>query len=433
MDLFDILACPSCKVAVERREDALHCPACGRAYPIVNNVPVMLPDASIPETQYQHDLDVRQNYDPWLHRTVLQSLPPNAIVLDMGAGNMALNLPNVIRMDVTLTPYVDVVGDTHALPFLPGTFDYIFSLAVIEHLRQPFLAAEEMFNALRNGGYVYGECNFVFAYHGYPHHYFNATQQGLEQVFAPFSKLRSGVAPYQMPSFAVRSLLYSYGRDLGLDGEPDVHELQALIAHIQDLPLSTYDSRFSETAALYSAAGTFFFGVKSTQASSEVIPQVVQAAWHSSPELQAQFPDMLNLGTAHNVLRWAQTDGRRQHVEIERYFATLTPFQKRPDLFTEQEQCLPDDVPEPIFTHIPDPERERHLGERTLTLQQQMEQQQQALQQRIDALEEMIARKDQHIVQLERLIRQIAAGRLMRTVQFIQQLRGGRRRSIQHE
>ncbi|HEY0733416.1 MAG TPA: methyltransferase domain-containing protein [Herpetosiphonaceae bacterium] len=420
MDLFDILACPTCKVAVERREDTLCCPACRRTYPIVNNIPVMLPDASIPQTQHQHDLNIRRSYDPWLHRVVLQSLPDSAIVLDMGAGNMALNLPNVIRMDVTLTPYVDVVGDTHALPFLPASFDFIFSLAVIEHLRQPFLAAEEMFNALRNGGYVYGECNFVFAYHGYPHHYFNATQQGLESVFAQFARLRSGVAPYQMPSFAVRSLLDSYARDLGHTGEPDVRELQELIGRVLELPLGTYDSRFSEAAALYTAAGTFFFGIKSPQEPSEVIPQVVQAAWHSLPELQAQFPDMLDLGTPRNVLRWAKTDGRRQNEAIERYFAELMPFQKRSDLAVEQGHALPDDWPEAIFTHIPEPEREQRIGDR-----------QRALQQRIDALEAMIAHKDRHILQLERLIRQIAAGRLLRALQFVQELRGSRRRRIQ--
>lgn len=421
MDLFDILACPTCKVAVERREDSLLCPACRRAYPIVNNVPVMLPDASIPETHYQHELNLRQSYDPWLHRVVLQSLPAGAIVLDMGAGNMALNLPNVIRMDVTLTPYVDVVGDTHALPFLPGSFDFIFSLAVIEHLRQPFLAAEEMFNALRNGGYVYGECNFVFAYHGYPHHYFNATQQGLEQAFGQFTKLRSGVAPYQMPSFAVRSLLESYARDLGHEGEPDVRELQELITRIVELPLGTYDSRFSEAAALYTAAGTFFFGVKSAQEPSAVIPQVVQAAWHSTPELQAQFPNMLDLGTPRNVLRWAKTDGRAHNAEIERYFAEITPFQKRPDLAVE-EQRLPDEWPETSFTHIPEPERERRVGER-----------QRALQQQIDTLEATIARKDRHIMQLEHLIRQISSGRVMRALQFMRQLRASRRRGTQHE
>ena len=224
---------------------------------------MLFPDGSVPAIQHEHELVVRLGYEPEQHRAIMQSLPASSIILDMGAGNMAVNLPNIIRIDVTLTPYVDVVGDSHALPFLPGVFDYILSLAVIEHLRQPFVAAQEMYDALRTGGYVYGDCNFVFHYHGFPHHYFNATQQGLEQVFARFTKLRSGVGPFQMPSFALRAVLATYRQELGFDGEPNVSEFQALLQEVLDHPLSTYDSRFSEEGALRVAAGTFYVGVKS--------------------------------------------------------------------------------------------------------------------------------------------------------------------------
>ncbi len=42
--LLGILACPACedRPKVELRDGAIHCPACGRAYPIENGVPIML-------------------------------------------------------------------------------------------------------------------------------------------------------------------------------------------------------------------------------------------------------------------------------------------------------------------------------------------------------------------------------------------------------
>lgn len=104
MDLYDILVCPVCKGDLVRGEKTLTCPACDRIYPIVDGVPVLLPDGSVPSTEYQHQLLVRKDYDPWIPRVVLQSLPADAIVLEIGAGNMTLDLPNVIRADVTLTP-----------------------------------------------------------------------------------------------------------------------------------------------------------------------------------------------------------------------------------------------------------------------------------------------------------------------------------------
>jgi len=132
MSLDDILACPNCRVRVERQAEALHCSACGQNYPIVRGVPVMFPDASVPHIQHEDELVVRHEYLPWVNRIILQSLLDNQVALDIGSGSMTLDDPCLIRMDVTWSPYVDLVADAHALPFLPGSLDYIFSLAVAE-------------------------------------------------------------------------------------------------------------------------------------------------------------------------------------------------------------------------------------------------------------------------------------------------------------
>jgi len=45
-ELLDILVCPACKQPVKLAEsqDGLRCGACGRVYPIVDDIPVMLVD-----------------------------------------------------------------------------------------------------------------------------------------------------------------------------------------------------------------------------------------------------------------------------------------------------------------------------------------------------------------------------------------------------
>jgi uncharacterized protein YbaR (Trm112 family) len=355
VDLYDILACPTCKVAVIRQNGTLLCRTCQQSYPIVNNVPVLLPDGRVPATEYQHELQVRTGYDPWIHRVVLQSLPTDSIVLEIGAGNMAFDVPNIIRMDVTLTPYVDVVGDAHALPFLPGTFAFVFSLAVIEHLRQPFVAAAEMYNALRNGGYVYGECNFVFPYHGYPHHYFNMTQQGLEEIFKSFSRLRSGVAPYQMPSFAVYAVVDTFLHFLSSNDDPDIQQCKQHLQQLLTQPLRSCDRQFSEEGALRCAAGVFFFGMKSVLGPQNVIPAIVQSLYQQTPALQQQFPNLFDLGTVRNIMVWAQTQGQQQFSAIADYFAGLIPFHKTVAVNEENQKtlrALP--VIEPLFGYIPE-------------------------------------------------------------------------------
>jgi uncharacterized protein YbaR (Trm112 family)/SAM-dependent methyltransferase len=413
LNLYDLLACPRCKAAVTRHEQHLTCSQCAQSYPIVDGVPVMFPDGRVPEFQHQHELTVRSGYLPWIERLVMQSLPSDAIVLDLGAGNMACNLPHVIRMDITLTPFVDVVGDAHALPFLPGAFDFVFSLAVIEHLRQPFVAAQEMANTLRPGGYVYGECNFVFPYHGYPYHFFNASQQGLEQVFAPFTCLRSGVAPYQMPSFAVRSILTIYRQLLAQVGDVALPHLHDLIEQLYRQPLGTYDQYFSEAQALQLAAGVFFFGVKSSDGASEVIPPVVQQAWQHNTALQKQFANMLDLGHVENIMLWAKAAGSRQDQAIGIYFAQCSPFRKSADIDEADWRAFQaEPIVEPAFGHIPDTVDEP-------TTLDQLAQQLTERDGYIGRLEDDIELKNRHIAQLEAHIRQLEDGRVMRLLRSL--------------
>ncbi|MDE3091526.1 MAG: class I SAM-dependent methyltransferase, partial [Chloroflexota bacterium] len=235
------------------------------------------------------------------------------------------------RMDVTLTPYVDIVADAHALPFLPGTLDFIFSQAVVEHLRQPFVAVREMYRALKDGGYVYHECNFVFAYHGYPHHYFNATLQGMEQIFAQYTPLRAGVAPYQMPSFALQMVIATYLRHSQGRGFTHGRHLVQLLEQVLNQPLMSHDIYFTEQAAQNVAAGTYFFGVKQTTPDATIIPSVIKTAWVNNPELRRRYPNLPNLGTIDNLLIWAQTEGWKTFAEIETYLSHLERFDKRGD------------------------------------------------------------------------------------------------------
>ena len=264
-------------------------------------------------------------------------------------------MPNVIRMDIVRTPYVDVVGDAHAPPFLPGSFDYVFSLAVIEHLYQPFQAVAEMYAVLREGGYVFGECNFVFPYHGYPHHYFNASMQGMQQLFKSFRCLRVGVSPHQMPSFALRAILSTYLQGISEVKDAELAALRNRLQQVLDAPLRNYDAYFTEEAAHRVAAGVYFFGVKSALGESQVLPDVLQSLWASDPALQRRFSDYLDLGHADNVLLWAKGAGREQSRELSAYLQSVQPFEKN-DCVDEVSirKLAAEPIVEPLFSNIPE-------------------------------------------------------------------------------
>jgi SAM-dependent methyltransferase/uncharacterized protein YbaR (Trm112 family) len=357
MTLFDILACPVCKGEVQPAGESLTCAPCGRRYPVVRGVPILLPDPSAPPLGNETELGMRTGYDPWLHRMVLQSLSDAQVVVEVGCGNMTLDDPCIIRMDVALTPHVDLVADVHALPFREGTVDFLFGLAVLEHLRNPFEAAASIHRVLKPGGYVYGEANFVFAYHGYPQHFFNISVHGLAEVFARFRALRVGVAPYQMPSFAIESVIQTYLASFR--GErPAERRFAELLRLVLKHPLHRYDDALDARDVFRTAAGGYFFGMKQDVPADTVIPQPIAQIYAGSRALQRRFPNPYDLGAPDNLMVWAMNEGRERHPAIADYFVGLVPFTKSGDPARPKDRSALRSLPP-----IPDPDCARNVVE----------------------------------------------------------------------
>jgi len=47
-ELLEILVCPACRGKVEQQEQYIVCAACGRRYPIREDIPIMLINESLP-------------------------------------------------------------------------------------------------------------------------------------------------------------------------------------------------------------------------------------------------------------------------------------------------------------------------------------------------------------------------------------------------
>jgi SAM-dependent methyltransferase len=191
-DLLTILVCPACRAGLLPGEEHpsvgaiesgfLRCSGCWHEYPIVRGVPRF-----VPEQNYAGSFGYQWNHFP---RTQLDSstgLPitrnrffesagwkpsemANGLVLDVGCGSgrfaeVAVSTgARVVAVDYSTAvdaavanlgthDRIDVVqADVYALPFRPASFDFVYSLGVLQHTPDVKRAFMCLIDPLKGGG-----------------------------------------------------------------------------------------------------------------------------------------------------------------------------------------------------------------------------------------------------------------------------------------
>ena len=158
--------------------------------------------------------DVRFSRSDYITESVNRTRPsfeaelekqPDALFLDIGSGFRTRLYSNCLYLEVYPSLTADVVYEAGApLPLESGSVDGVCSFAVLEHVRRPWELVDEIWRVLRPGGRVFIVYPFLQPYHGYPHHYFNATRQGLQSLFEDrFSIDRLFSHPSETPAFTL--------------------------------------------------------------------------------------------------------------------------------------------------------------------------------------------------------------------------------------
>lgn len=89
--------------------------------------------------------------------------------------------------EILAPPYPDV--DIQKMPYDDNTFEYVIADQVLEHVRKPWIAVEEVGRVLKVGGLAILTSCMTHPVHGIPHDYWRFTPEGLKVLCEDFAKI----------------------------------------------------------------------------------------------------------------------------------------------------------------------------------------------------------------------------------------------------
>jgi GT2 family glycosyltransferase/glycosyltransferase involved in cell wall biosynthesis/SAM-dependent methyltransferase len=253
--LQELLACPECFGRMREEVQNFRCDECGRGFEKRRGTPIFVPAGQLVQSRLLHTAPTHPNTEAY---DLIIKKAAGGIVLDYGAGNPRQSdyHPNVVFHEFVQYANTDVVSTCDRLPYRDNTFDAVISKAVFEHLARPWEAAMEIHRVLKPGGVVHVDTAFMQPLHGDPHHYFNMTLAGVREIFKPFKHVRSGIKPYQLPSFGYQMQIESMMDHLRSE------EWRLRLQELKEAIMKDLDASLDEIGRERVAAGFFFEGVK---------------------------------------------------------------------------------------------------------------------------------------------------------------------------
>jgi SAM-dependent methyltransferase len=210
--IWEILACPQCGSALIPLRAGARCGSCGqeypasragqldlrprqcKSYPIEFCIEPLLTGRTggVPACHDAAEVDFSRIPLPrHLHPDLMRHFPKasrgGSLALDLGCGDTIHRRVcehagyGYVSLDVD-GPDALILGDAHSLPFQDASFEFVLSVAVLEHIRYPFVMTREAWRVLKPGGKLVGSVAFLEPFHGdsFYHHSHLGTVNSLE-------------------------------------------------------------------------------------------------------------------------------------------------------------------------------------------------------------------------------------------------------------
>lgn len=280
------LMCPVDRHLLKPAEGVLHCEACGKSFPVVNGVPVLIndeasvfrvadytsKDAYAGASGYAGSVDkttsLRRAYRNFVHRLAeapvlgddirpidrILAQNPRARILVIGSGEREY-VGDVTYTDVAFAPGIRCVCDAHDLPFADASFDAVVADSVLEHVCDPQRCVGEMVRVLKSGGWVWAITPFLQSVHMGAHDFTRFTYLGHRRLFRQFDDVASGMCGG--PGYAAMHLIRHISA--GITEQPKLRAAIRLLALLVTYPIRYIDRFLSRNQIAYNSACAFYF------------------------------------------------------------------------------------------------------------------------------------------------------------------------------
>lgn len=283
------MRCPRCRSPLAVGDNMLACvnPPCGARYKLLQGQPVLIDfeqSALVEEDLQARDGDselrrggllklisrllsgnnpVARRYSIDLLSRLKAKERRRLLIIgggEMGKGTSALYEANFVERvgsDIYASPLTTLLADAHSLPFADGAFDAVWIQAVLEHVLDPALVVSEIERVLAPGGIVFADTPFMWPVHEGAWDFTRWTMNGYRWLFRGFDEIESGYSSGAGQNL-ILAIRYAVRAWTG----------SGAVALLVVLPFFwlRYLDRFGKRRAhLDSAAGLYFYGVKSEQ------------------------------------------------------------------------------------------------------------------------------------------------------------------------
>lgn len=203
-----IIACPKCRGYLEISSEFYYCDNCTITYHKENSKINFLINPIAHDNNTLNQIKNIIKKFPIVYKILSEVVAPVHIskktlkkiiqeindksLLGLNIGSGITNYSTqIINFDSQQFANVQVVGDLFSLPFRDNTFDYVFSIYVLEHVPNPELAIKEMHRVLKPGGICYSFIPFIQGFHAAPNDYVRFTSSGVVNYFYEFDIIKN--------------------------------------------------------------------------------------------------------------------------------------------------------------------------------------------------------------------------------------------------